>query len=62
VNKPTRRVRGNSTPPDDLPIHYWEDVDNREIEKEINDTVALLWFIIILVLATVLMMFVWGKL
>lgn len=61
MNKPTRRVRANSEPPEDLPIQYWHD-DTEEVEKEVDDTIALLWFIVIVIAATVVMMFVWGRL
>jgi hypothetical protein len=38
MNKPTRRVRGNGTPPpdDDLPIQYWHS-DNEEPEPDDNE-------------------------
>ena len=61
MDKPTRRIRGNGEPPEDLPIQYWHD-DTEEVEKEVDDTIALLWFIVITIAATVVMMFAWGKL
>jgi hypothetical protein len=60
VNKPTRRVRGNSTPPDDLPIQYWHRDD--EPEKTPEDTaVDFLIGLCIIVAFILLVMFVAGR-
>jgi hypothetical protein len=62
MNKPTRRVRGNSEPPpdEDLPIQFAD--EDKMVEKEVNDTIALIWFIVIIIVATALMMAIWGRL
>lgn len=68
MDKPTRRVRGNSAPPPDeeLPISYWQDdpeaEDDARIQTEIEETIALFWFFVIIICVTVLLMFAWGKL
>jgi hypothetical protein len=41
TDKPTRRVRANSPPPDDLPIQYWQDDTEPDPLPE-DDTISFL--------------------
>lgn len=67
MDKPTRRVRGNSEPPDDdLPISYWHDDaadarDDDRVQREIEEVIGLFWALVIIVCATVLLMFALGR-
>jgi hypothetical protein len=46
TDKPTRRVRANSPPPDDLPIRYWHNDEEQEAIPEDD----LIMFLIALVI------------
>jgi len=60
MNKPVRRIKGNSEPPPDLPIQFAD--EDEAVQKEIDETIGLLWFLFIIVVVTVVMMFAWGRL
>lgn len=62
MNKPTRRVRGNSEPPkdDDLPISYWAP-DEPEPEPANNDTVDFLLAFAIIVGCIVVVSWAFGR-
>lgn len=60
MDKHTRRVRGNSAPPPDLPIQFAD--EDEAVQKEIDETIGLIWFLVIIVVVTVVMMFAWGRL
>jgi hypothetical protein len=62
MDKRTRRVKGNSTPPpDDLPIRYWEPDPEVEFQKQADETIDFLLGFTILMIVIVVLMFVWGK-
>jgi hypothetical protein len=48
MDKPTRRVRGNSPPPDDLPINYWQ-ADHEPEPLPEDDMVSFLIAVCIIV-------------
>ena len=60
MNKPTRRVRANSEPPPDMPIQFAD--EDEAVQKEIDETIGLIWFLVIIVVVTVVMMAIWGRL
>ena len=60
MNKPIRRVRANSEPPPDLPIQFAD--EDEAVQKEIDETIGLIWFLVIIVVVTVVMMAIWGRL
>jgi len=51
MNKPTRRVRGNSTPPEDDPIQFWFPDPEPEPQKEYIGDFLLALAIILIFLA-----------
>ena len=65
MNKPTRRVKGNSTPPeDDLPIQYWapDDIEmEKQAEKTTNDTVDFILAFAIIVGSMVVITWAFGR-
>lgn len=68
MDKPVRRIRGNTPPPDDLPIKFWPETDSKyadlEPEEEPrtdSDVADFLWAFAIILLTTAVMSFAFGR-
>lgn len=62
MDKRTRRVKGNSTPPDDdLPIQYWAPDEPEQKTDDGQDVIDFLLAFTIIVICIIVIMFAYGR-
>lgn len=62
MDKPTRRVKGNGTPPeDDMPIQYWAPDEPEKTDDGAQDVIDFLLGFTVILVAIVTIMFVYGR-